>query len=50
MSNLTLYRKSFTYRGIEMWNQLLSGLRNIDKIGHFKIEVKKWIFNEVPKF
>ena len=50
MSNLTLYRKSFSYRGICYWNTLPERLRNISRIGLFKIELKKWIFSEVSKF
>ena len=50
MSNLTLYRKSFAYRGIQSWNLLPEDMRNLVKIVQFKRKVKNWIFNEVSKF
>ena len=49
-SNLSLYRKSFTYRGISIWNKMPRTIRNIQKIGLFKSKLKEWIFKEVAKF
>ena len=49
-SNLTLYRKSFTYRGIQGWNKLPDDVKTIEKIGVFKKALRTWIFNEVSKF
>ena len=49
-SNLTLYRKSFTYRGICYWNSLPESLRNVSNVVLFKKELKEWIFKNVSKF
>ena len=50
ISNLTLYRNSFTYRGINEWNLLPERIRESENIGSFKKEVKVWIFKEVSRF
>ena len=50
MSNLTLYRKSFTYRGICYWNSLPETMRSLNNIVKFKKEVKEWILINVTKF
>ena len=49
-SNLRLYRKSFTYRGVQGWNKLPNSVKTIEKIGIFKKALRTWIFNEVSKF
>ena len=49
-SRLTLYRKSFTYRGILIWNKLPGKLRNERRIGCFKKELRTWIFETVSMF
>ena len=50
MSRLTLYRRSFIYRGITCWNTLPDSIKDIQKISNFKREVKKWIAQNMPKF
>ena len=50
MSNLTLYRKSFVYRGILGWNTLPENLKLPMGMGQFKANLKRWIRCEVPKF
>ena len=49
-SNLTLYRMSFTYRGISLWNKLPKSCKETKKIGHFKAQLKIWIKEEVSRF
>ena len=49
-TNLSLYRKSFAYRGVINWNLLPTHVRQISAIGAFKKELKNWIKREVPRF
>ena len=49
-TNLSLYRKSFGYRGVSNWNTLPHHIRQITAIGAFKRELKAWIKKEVPRF
>ena len=49
-SNLTLYRKSFTYRGICLWNRIPKDIKNVQTIGLFKSRLKEWVSKEVSKF
>ena len=49
-SNLTLYRRSFIYRGILSWNSIPKEIRNTEKIEDFKKMVKVWIFQNIPRF
>ena len=49
-SNLTLYQKSFIYRGILTWNSLPDKLRCLQDLRKFKIETKEWIFENVERF
>ena len=46
--NLALTSKSFCYRGADSWNRLPQRLRRSNKLGWFKIEVRKWIAENVP--
>ena len=48
--NLSLTMKSFTFRGSLLWNQLPQSLRNINNIRMFKISVRKWILEKIPRF
>ena len=48
--NLSLYRKSFGFRGASNWNSLPSALRQMEHIGTFKRELKAWIKKETPRF
>ena len=47
---LSLFRKSFSFRGPEYWNSLPSELRNISGISNFKKELKKWVMQNVQRF
>ena len=48
--NLSLYRKSFGFRGASNWNSLPESLRKMEQIGTFKRELKAWIKRETPRF
>ena len=50
LSRLTIYRRSFIYRGSTDWNSLPSYLRNTEKLGHFKKSLRTWIFENVNRF
>ena len=49
-SNLTLYRKSFLYRGILSWNSLPDDLRKEDNSRTFKKLARCWILQNVSRF
>ena len=49
-TKMTLFRKSFIYRGIESWNSLPSDVRSLENARSFKIELKKWIHMNISKF
>ena len=43
-------RNSFTFRASEQWNKLPIDLRIETKIGQFKLKLKKWVAEQVPRF
>ena len=47
---LGLVRNSFTFRGAIQWNNLPQTLRTEMKIGIFKKALKKWVFENIPRF
>ena len=49
-TNLSLYRRSFVYRGACDWNTLPQGLRQMEQISTFKKELKTWIKREISRF
>ena len=49
-SDLTLAKKSFVFRGAELWNKLPIQIRQSLKIGSFKIASKKWVKEKIPRF
>ena len=49
-TKLSLAMKSYCYRGASQWNSLPNSIRNIQKIGLFKSEVKTWIKTNVTQF
>ena len=49
-SRLVLYRNSFIFRGSLLWNKLPGPLRNIEKIGNFKKDVRSWVEAHVVRF
>ena len=49
-TKLTLFKKSFKFRGACAWNELPSSIRCLDNIGGFKKGVKTWIKANVPRF
>ena len=49
-SELTLAKKSFTFRGAQLWNSLPVHIRKSLKIGSFKKASRKWVKDTVPRF
>ena len=49
-SELTLAKKSFCFRGAELWNKLPALVRSSPKIGSFKRQTRKWVKDSVPRF
>ena len=49
-TELTLAKKSFSFRGSQLWNSLPDNIRNSLKIGIFKKSCKKWVKETVPRF
>ena len=49
-TKLTLAQKSFKLRGACHWNALPAEIRNLEKIGTFKKEIKVWIKHNIPRF
>ena len=42
-TGLTLFKKSFVFRGAELWNRIPQFIRNIEDCQKFKKELKIWI-------
>ena len=49
-TKLTLFMKSFVWRGASTWNQLSLELRKSTKIGHFKRGAREWVLRNVQAF
>jgi hypothetical protein len=49
-TKLTLFMKSFVWRGVSTWNQLSLELRKATKIGQFKRGAKEWVLRNVQAF
>ena len=49
-TDLGLYRSSFIFRGSVSWNELPDDLKLEKKIGKFKVELKKWVIEKIPRF
>ena len=49
-TGLSLAKKSFTFRGSELWNNLPSDIRKIQKIGTFKKACRDWVKDNIPRF
>ena len=49
-SHLTLLKRSFVFRGSELWNRLPLTIRNLEKVSEFKKELKKWVTDNISKF
>ena len=49
-TQLTLFMKSFVWRGAASWNQLSLELRKSTKIGHFKRGVREWVLRNTDAF
>ena len=49
-TQLSLAKKSFTFRGSELWNQLPADIRKNHKLGNFKKACRNWIKTEIPRF
>ena len=49
-TTLSLAMKSYCYRGAYQWNSLPYSIRNIQRIGYFKSQLRKWIKINVSQF
>ena len=49
-TNLSLAKKSFIFRASQQWNALPESMRKTCKIGHFKTELRKFVFSSIPDF
>ena len=49
-STLTLAMKSFCFRGSNDWNKLPETVRNCEKIGQFKQQLRSWVLQNVQQF
>ena len=49
-TELTLAKKSFSFRGATLWNSLPVNIRSNSKIGIFKRQCRKWVKECVPRF
>ena len=49
-SKLGLFKKSFVPRGSTLWNKLPRDLRSLDKVGKFKMNLRKWVEENVEYF
>ena len=47
---LTLAKKSYCFRGSTEWNKIPEDIRNIEKIGSFKVQLRKWIKHNIAQF
>ena len=47
-TQLSLFMKSFVWRGASAWNQLTMELRKSTKIGHFKRGARQWVLQNIP--
>ena len=49
-TKLSLFMKSFVWRGAATWNHLPTELRNSAKIGQFKKGAKDWVLSNIVPF
>ena len=49
-TELTLAKRSFTFRGAQLWNSLPNNIRNKSKIGNFKKMLRIWVQENIPRF
>ena len=47
---LTLAKRSFTFRGAQLWNSLPNLIRKKSKIGNFKKMLRIWVQENIPRF
>ena len=47
---LTLYKKSFGYRGPDAFNKLRQNIKSAKNLISFKRQVRTWIFSNVNRF
>ena len=48
--DLKLAQKSFTLRGADSWNKVPISIRQNAKIGLFKRQLRKWVYENIPRF
>ena len=49
-TELSLAKKSFTFRGSELWNHLPTDIRNNHSIGKFKKDCRNWVKENIQRF
>ena len=49
-SELSLFKKSFTCRGSQLWNSVPVQIRQSLKIGSFKKSIRQWVKTTIPRF
>ena len=49
-TKLTLALQSFTFRGAQLWNTLPLSIRSSSNVRFFKLQARKWIEQNVPRF
>ena len=49
-TDLSIVKKSFTFRAAEQWNSLPSDIRHALTTRNFKKQLKTWIFQNIPRF
>ena len=47
---LTLLRNSFSFRGLISWSMVPNEIRNVASLDTFKLEVRRWILENVDRF
>ena len=49
-TSLSLLKRSFIFDGAELWNCVPYSIRQIECSRRFKLELRKWILTNVPRF
>jgi hypothetical protein len=49
-TNLTLAKKSHSYRGAAQWNTIPENIRAVRKIRQFKVQLRIWILLNITQF
>ena len=49
-TQLSLAKKSFTFKGSELWNHIPADIRYILRLGNYKEACRNWIKAQIPRF